>query len=98
MEYYGLEADDAELLKRMIECRKKEKERLMKDFKEILDMKNREIDAIRQEAQKSKEEELGIYKEKCNALESRIKKMESTLSWKLTKILRVFGSKRHISR
>ena len=79
-----------------------EKELLLSDFRAVSDMKDRQISIINKELLKQKKisdtikKELLEEKEKGCALEARINKIESTMSWKITKGLRILGSKLRI--
>lgn len=77
---------------------KNETELLLSDYQSISDMKDRQIEILHKELEQQKEnfEESMVYKEKCNMLEARINKMEHTMSWKITKGLRILGSKLQI--
>ncbi len=82
-------------MQKEVEFYKGEKEKLLTDFKAIMDMKDRQIDIMNQEMQKQRDDlaEFNIYKEKCSVLEARISKAESALGWKIAQKLRILGSK-----
>jgi len=90
---HGLET--IKILEKELEFSKEERELLRADFEAISDMKDRQIDIIKKELleQDNGSDELNKYKDRCGVLEARINRMENTLSWRLTKILRVLGSK-----
>lgn len=82
-------------MRKEVEFYKEEKEKLLADFKAIMDMKDRQIDIMNQEMLKQRADlaEFNIYKEKCSVLEAKINKAESTLGWKIARKLRILGSK-----